>query len=59
MGWATGVLQRFLQTEAKTKVVAKQEKLPQYRLYFEIWIYKVGIASNRKLVRYGEYVMKL
>lgn len=58
MNWATHVLQCFLQKDAIMKIGANLEKKTKFGLQIEIHLYEVGIASNRALVRHGEYVLE-
>ena len=53
---ATHVLQWHLQRVAKPRGGANLKKLPQFGLHSATRVHEVGIASNRRSARYGEYV---
>ena len=55
MNWATHVLQKQLQRVTIKKFGVNLEKLLYFGLFSEIREHEGGIASNRKLVRFGEY----
>lgn len=56
--WATHVLHRQKQRVAKNQFFANLQKLSQSRLFSVIRKYEDEIVSNRKLVRYGEWLIK-
>ena len=58
MVWATHVLQWRLQWEAISRGGAKPKKPSQSGLFSETREHEVGIASNRRSERYGEYVLR-
>ena len=58
MGWATHMIQWWLQREAKEQSGANPKKPSQFRLRAATRPHEDGIASNRRSACYGEYVTK-
>lgn len=58
MSWATHVIQWQSQKEAMMRVGAIPKKVATFRLFSATREHEVGIASNRRSARYGEYVNK-
>ena len=58
MGWATHVLQWEWQKEATWQHWANPQKFPKFGLFSATREHEVGIASNRRSARYGEFVSK-
>ncbi len=56
MGWATHVLQWWLQWAASSRGQANLKKPSQFGLFSATREHEVGIASNRGSARRGEYV---
>jgi len=56
MNWATHVLQWKLQNEVRVQTQTNHQKFSQSGLLTAIRQYEVGIISNRKSGRYGEFV---
>jgi len=57
--WATHALQGWKQLDAMTKFKAKLKKPAQFGSQIETHLREDGIISNRKLVCYGEWYIKL